>query len=266
MRRIARKTWTLLAIMYALMTEYRAELILWCLGGVFPFLMLGIWHEVAVQTGRALPMDTTTLARYFLAAFLVRQLTVVWVIWEFEYHVVTGRLSPYLLQPLDFGWRMLAAHLSEQVARVPFGLILIALFLALYPQAAWLPTPRELILGAISIYLAFTLRFLMQYSLAMLCFWYERASSLEQLQFLAYLFLSGMVAPLGFYPAPMRHLLMWTPFPYMLDLPANLLIGHSTSVPIGQAMAIVGGWIVAFYLLNRWLWHRGVRQYSAMGA
>ena len=266
MIRIARKIWTLLAIMYALMTEYRAELLLWCLSGILPFLMFGVWHEIAAQSGQTLPLNTTMLARYFLAMFFVRQLTVVWVIWEFEFHVLSGRLSPYLLQPLDFGWRQLAAHLAEQAARIPFSIIFIVLFLVLYPRALWVPTWTEITLGLTTIYLAFTLRFLIQYCLAMLCFWYERASSLEQLLFLAYTFLSGVVAPLSFYPPTLRRVLWWTPFPYMVDFPVSLLIGQAPSVPVEQGLGMLLGWIVLFLALNRWLWKLGLKHYSAMGA
>ena len=71
------------------------------------------------------PLD---FARYFFAVFLVRQMTVVWVIFEFEKEVVQGKLSPKLLQPLDPVWHHVASHISERLARFPFVFLLIGLF------------------------------------------------------------------------------------------------------------------------------------------
>ncbi|MGB3759572.1 MAG: multidrug ABC transporter permease, partial [Rivularia sp. (in: cyanobacteria)] len=102
MKSIIRKAVTLLTVYYAYMVEYRAELILWVLTGSLPIIMMGVWTEAA--EGGQFGLSPTQFARYFLAVFLVRQLTVVWVIWEFEKEVVEGKLSPRLLQPLDPVW------------------------------------------------------------------------------------------------------------------------------------------------------------------
>ena len=92
--RIAR---VLLLSQYALMLEYRAEILLWALSGLMPLLMLSLWSKAGVSAASGLsPM---ALARYFLSAFVVRQFTVVWVVHAFEEDNLLGRLSPYLLQP-----------------------------------------------------------------------------------------------------------------------------------------------------------------------
>ena len=115
MKRIIRKAVTLLTVYYAHMVEYRAELILWVLTGSLPIIMMGVWTEAA--QGGQFGLSSTEFARYFLAVFLVRQLTVVWVIWDFEREVVEGKLSLRLLQPLDPVWHHISAHLSERQAR-----------------------------------------------------------------------------------------------------------------------------------------------------
>ena len=189
MKKIIKKALTLLSVYYAYMIEYRAELILWVLAGSLPIILMGVWIQAAQNGNFGLtPVD---FARYFLAVFLVRQFTVVWVIWEFERQVVEGKLSSRLLQPLDPVWHHVSTHLSERVARMPFALFLVILFFVLYPQAFWLPSFSNLVLFAVSVMLAFALRFIIQYTLAMFAFWTERASALETFWYLFYLFLSG---------------------------------------------------------------------------
>ena len=59
----------------------------------------GVWMEAA--EGGTLTRSPADFARYFLSVFLVRQFTVVWVVWEFEHDVVQGILSHRLLMPLN---------------------------------------------------------------------------------------------------------------------------------------------------------------------
>ena len=99
-RRIIR---VLLGCQYAHMLEYRAEIALWALSGVLPFIMLSVWSGSDARSG--LGLDGVALDRYFLSAFLVRQFSVVWVVYAFEEDALQGRLSPYLLQPLHPLWR-----------------------------------------------------------------------------------------------------------------------------------------------------------------
>jgi len=252
----------MLSVYYAYMVEYRAELLFWVLSGTFPLIFMGVWAEAA--QGGQFSLTPRELVQYFLAVFLVRQLTVVWVVWEFERELVEGRLSPYLLQPIDPVWRHFFSHLAERFARFPFILVLVVLFLGLYPEAAWLPTPVNGLLAGLAIALSFALRFLIQYTFALASFWTERANALEQFWFLLYTFLSGMVAPLELFPEAVQAVVRWTPFPYLLYFPASLLVNRPDRVAQGfVAMAL---WGLGFLVINRWLWRRGLRQYSGMGA
>ncbi len=253
---------TLLSVYYAYMVEYRAELLLWVLSGSLPIILMGLWVEAA-RSGQ-FGLTSVDFARYFLAAFIARQFTVVWVIWEFEREIVEGRLSFRLLQPLNPIWHHFASHAAERLARLPFAFGLIVLFFLLYPQAFWFPSLTTLALFMVVVILAFALRFLMQYTLAMFAFWIERASALEQFWFLFYLFLSGLVAPLEVFPPLVREIVLWTPFPYLIYFPASLLVG--LPVNLGKSLLVMVIWTVLFFLAYRWLWRRGLRQYSGMGA
>ena len=168
MKRIIRKALTLLSVYYAYMVEYRAELILWVLSGSLPIILMGVWIQAA--QGGQFGLSPVDFTRYFLTVFIVRQITVVWVIWDFEKEVVEGKLSPKLLQPLDPVWHHVASHISERFARIPFALLLIGLFFILYPQAFWIPSLIQFLLFMLAVVLAFILRFVIQYTFAYVCF------------------------------------------------------------------------------------------------
>ncbi|MEO0805575.1 MAG: ABC-2 family transporter protein [Cyanobacteria bacterium J06643_4] len=257
--RIAR---TLISVYYAYMVEYRAELIFWVLSGSFPLIFLGLWNQAA-QSGN-LGYTPAEFARYFLSVFLVRQFTVVWVIWDFEKEVVQGKLSPLLLQPIDPVWRHFFGHTAERLTRMPFIALLIVLFCLLYPEAIWIPTPYDCFWGSITLILAFCLRFLIQYTFAMLAFWVERATAIQQFWFLFYTFLSGMIAPLTLFPDIVRDIALWTPFPYLIYFPASVIIGLPVDLPRGLLTMLMWGLIAL--CANRALWRAGLKRYSGMGA
>lgn len=255
----------LLGSQYAVMLEYRAEIALWALSGVLPFVMLGLWSELAASDpGSAGGLDPAQLGRYFLAVFVVRQFTIAWVVYSFEEDALAGRLAPQLLQPLPPLWRHVAAHLAEQITRLPFVLVIIAVFFALQPGSFWLPGPGRAAAGVLAIGLAFAINFLLQSCIACLCFWSERASAIERLLFIPYVFLSGLVAPLQSFPPQVRRLAEWTPFPWMLHFPAALLSGEPLAV--GRGLLTMLAWIGLLTPVCLLLWRAGVRRYSAMGA
>ena len=257
--RIAR---ALLSSQYAYMLEYRAEIALWALSGVLPLIMMAVWQ--GSDGAAAAGLTPQHLGRYFLAAFVVRQFSVVWLIHVFEEDALQGKLSSQLLQPLQPLWRYLAAHVAEQATRVPFVLLMLLGVAMLQPSIIWLPSPGQLLLALVAIQAAFILRFLLQSIVATLCFWSERAAALDRLLLIPYLFLSGLVAPLETFPEPMRSVAQCTPFPAMVSFPAKLLAGESVDVIAG--FLNIAAWCALLFPISRLRWRAGVRRYSAMGA
>jgi ABC-2 type transport system permease protein len=257
-----KKAIILLSTYYAHMLEYRAEIFLWALSGSLPIILMGVWIQ-ASQSGN-FGLSSVDFARYFFSVFLVRQFTTIWVIWEFEREVIEGKLSFHLLQPIDPVWHHVARHLAEKLTRIPFMIFFCGLFFLLYPDSFWLPSFKNILLCSLAIVMAFTLRFIIQYTFAIFAFWTERASAIQQFWYLFYIFLSGMIAPLEVFPPAVRQIVDWTPFPYLMHFPAALLVGLPTDFV--RSCMIILGWGVIFFVANRWLWKKGLKQYSGMGA
>lgn len=259
---LVKKVITFLSVYYAHMLEYRAEIFFWVLSGSLPIILMGVWVEAA--QGGKFELTSVEFARYFFCVFQVRQFTNVWVIWDFEKEVIEGKLSFKLLHPFDPGWHHVSRHIAEKITRFPIAILLTLLFFWLYPKAVWMPEIIDIFLCLIAILFSFTLRFLIQYTFAMFAFWTERASAIQQFWFLFDIFLSGMTAPLDVFPSAIRDIVMWTPFPYTVYFPAALL----TNIPVNiiTSFVMMLGWIGIFFIINRWLWKRGLKQYSGMGA
>ena len=253
---------TLLKVQYSNMLEYRVEIALWAISGIIPFFMLNIWTNNNLN--ESINISNTMLSRYFLSAFFVRQFSVVWVVFTFEEDSLMGKVSPYLIQPLNPFFRYLAQHIAEQITRFPFALIIAFFFFVFNSESFWVPNLVILLLSFISIFLSFLIQFLMQSIIACLCFWTEKASSIERLLFIPTLFLSGLLAPVVSFPEFVKSWIYITPFPYLIDFPANILSGNPTNISGGISMQIL--WILILFPLFKKIWSEGIKKYTAMGS
>jgi len=253
---------TLLKVQYSNMLEYRVEIALWAISGIIPFFMLNIWTNNNLN--ESINITNTMLSRYFLSAFFVRQFSVVWVVFTFEEDSLMGKVSPYLIQPLNPFFRYLAQHIAEQITRFPFALIIALFFFMFNSESFWVPNLVILLFAFISIFLSFLIQFLMQSIIACLCFWTEKASSIERLLFIPTLFLSGLLAPVVSFPEFVKSWIYITPFPYLIDLPANILSGNPTNISGGISMQIL--WIMILFPLFKKIWSKGIKKYTAMGS
>ena len=119
------------------MLEYRVEIALWAISGIIPFFMLNIWTNNNLN--ESINLSNVMLSRYFLSAFFVRQFSVVWVVFTFEEDALLGKVSPYLIQPLNPFFRYFAQHIAEQITRFPFAIIIALIFFLINPESLWIP-------------------------------------------------------------------------------------------------------------------------------
>ncbi len=251
----------LLFTQYALMLEYRAEIALWVISGLLPLIMLSIWSQSYIIT--SIGWNNRMLVQYFLSAFIVRQFTAVWVMITFEQDNLEGKLSPFLLQPLTPFWRYFSSHIAEQMTRIPFVIFILFVFYLINPGLHLDFGIYSIVLGLISIFFAFLLRFLIHWIFAMVCFWSDRASAIERLLLIPYTFLSGLVAPLDIYPTAIRKFAYHTPYPYLVDFPSKVISGQNINISSGFTSISI--WLFSLIVISIMAWKIGVKHYSGMG-
>lgn len=262
-----RKIRVIFATQFAQMVEYRAEVIIWMLSGTLSLVMMLVWMAQAASApgGNVNGYSAQEFASYFLSTWFVSQLLVVWVTYELDFDIRQGQLSPKLMRPLDPMWMHYLGHVSERVFRLlpMLGLITVFAFLSgAHFTTDWRVYPVVLGLAL----LGFTVRFLWEYAVGLLAFWTESSNSFHELMWLAYAALGGMFAPLSFYPQWVQNIAVWTPFPYMLGLPAQLLAGKATLAQAGQGALVLSAWLIIFWFVRLFVWRTGLKKYGAVGA
>lgn len=247
--------------------QYRGALVIWLIGLILePVIYLSVWSTVAQSQGGAVDGFTAAdFAAYYLVALVVSQATFTWIMWEMEYWIRQGSLSPLLVRPVHPIHRHIANNLTFKLLTmailVPVVLVLSIVFQPNFTLSAW--TALAFIPA---LALAMALRFAIEWTLASLAFWVTRVTAINQLYFVIFLFLSGFAAPLDLLPGPVRTLAEWLPFYRMLGFPVELLLGRLSPIQAALGFGAQLAWLgIALVLLNV-TWAKGVRQYSAVGA
>jgi ABC-2 type transport system permease protein len=252
---------------FASMLQYRASLFIWMISSVLePLIYLVVWSTVSVSRGGSVGDYTAgEFAAYFIVFMLVNQVTYTWIMYEYEYRIREGLLSPALLRPVHPIHADIAENISSKLITLPI-MTLIAVGLALFfkPTATFLPWTVLAFLP--SLFLAFLVRFLIEWTLAQSAFWTTRVSAFNQVYFVLVLFLSGQIAPLSLFPRPIQILADILPFRWMIGFPVELILGHLTPIQAIGGLAAQAVWLVISLGLVRFVWRAGIRLYSAVGA
>jgi ABC-2 type transport system permease protein len=114
--------------------------------------------------------------------------------------------------------------------------------------------------------LSILLRFLVDWTVAMIAFWTSRMSAIDQMYYVVVIFVSGQVAPLALLPSPVRLLATLLPFRWMVSFPVELLLGRLSVHDALIGFAALGAWLGLALILLTFTWRVGLRRYSAVGS
>lgn len=251
----------------ALQFAYRGALAIWLLGLLIePIVYLIVWTTVAhSQGGEVGGFGAADFAAYFTILMVVNQLTFTWHFYEFEWRIRNGFFSPILLRPVHPIHNDLAENITFKL--LTFSLTApVAAFLLVSFGARLEPEPWQVAAFVPALLLAFVLRFVLEWTIGTAAFWFTRMAALTQAWWVVVLFLSGQVAPLELFPAPIQVVANVLPFRWMVAFPVEVALGRLDADAVLMGVVAQGAWIGASLVALRFAWRAGVRRYSAVGA
>ena len=251
----------------ALQFAYRGMIAIWLLGLVVqPVVALVVWTTVAASQGGAVQgFEAADFAAYFTTLMVVNHLTFTWHFSTMEWRIRNGFFSPLLLRPVHPVHADVVENIAFKLITFPL-LAVTAVFLVIAFGARFQAEPWQAIAFVPALVLAGVLRFVFEWNVGLGAFWITRMGAITQTYWVVVLFLSGQVAPLELFPAPIRVLATVLPFRWMVSFPVELAVGRVS--PDGAAFGFVmqGAWIAISLVVLRVAWRAGVRRYSAVGA
>lgn len=245
--------------------QYRLGATLWILNGLIaPLILMLVWRVVgSVQTLALSPAQVTA---YFLLSPIIYRLTQTWLAEDLTDSIKEGRFSQYLVKPLFF----IDDHLGKDqalrclrlVTLIP--LVILAVGYCLHYDLLAI-TPLRAGLFCLSLILGYGLNIIISVLIGLTAFWLEQAYGSFLLLMLVTDLFAGLTIPLLLMPPWLQTLTLLLPFYSLVGLPLDLILG---TIPIALALrylAIAFMWLAGLTILTRWLYHRALRLYTAVG-
>ncbi len=177
-----------------------------------------------------------------------------------------GGLSMYLLRPFSYFWFKFFHEIPWRIIQGTYGLLLFAvfgLFFGRFVQFA----DSFLVLGLsfIIIVLAFFMSFVFKMIIGISAFWITDFTGLQQIVELIFLIFAGYIIPLEFLPQFFANVAYNLPFSYMIYFPIVALEGKLSVFALLRVIETQLLWMVILSLIYKYLWKKGIREFTAIG-
>jgi ABC-2 type transport system permease protein len=184
--------------------------------------------------------------------------------YEFDYRIREGLFSTSLLHPLHPIHEDIADNLSYKAATLPVlagaAAAMTFVFHPAFRISAWMA-----LAFVPAMVLAFLVRFLVEWTVALAAFWTTRTGAINQIHYMAVLFFSGQIAPLALLPRPLQLVATVLPFRWAVGFPVELVLGRLTPAQAIAGFGAQAAWLLGALLILKFAWRLSLKHYSAVG-
>lgn len=264
-------TWTVFTMEIRKLISYRTDFWINFIGQTVLSLCLYyfLWKSIFEfkQTDSMGGYTLIQMILYYLMAPLTLRIVQGEGIGNLSREIYDGSLNKYLVYPVSFFKYKLATYMSYSV----FYIFQLCIILGLFYLFTGSSSGIEFKLGNLSFFIIAvlinsTIYFFLSSLTELIAFWAEYIWSLSVIIRFMVGFLGGAMIPLTFFPTWAQELLYYTPFPYLITFPVNILMGKEFLVSdFFKQLIIALFWSFFFYLLANILWRKGNKSYSGVG-
>ncbi len=243
---------------------YRMSFVLGLFGVVFQFVaLLAVWQALAAH-GSVGGFSWPQMRLYLLVAFASGTLVSLFADFRMVFRIREGTVALDIIKPVRYQEARFFDTLGGVWIEILVVLVVTGVTLLIGGAPDW-PPGRELALFSASMLLLIPLKFLVVYSVGLLCFWTENFIGLQWARLAIVNLLSGALVPLAFLPHWLGTAAAWSPFAGMASTPALILVGQASGGHAAALVAVQFGWVVALWFGAKLLWRVAVRQLTVNG-
>ncbi|MBI4078970.1 MAG: ABC-2 family transporter protein [Candidatus Levybacteria bacterium] len=249
------------------MVTYRLNFVMWRVRTVLQFLtMYFLWLALIPKGTILFGYSQTLMLTYILGTSILSAVVLSTRTHEIGEHIYRGDLSIFLIRPINYFLYWFSRDVGDKLFNISFSVVEIMILLFLLKPPIFLQT--EIIFIALAILataLAVVLYFLFGAILGMLGFWSPDVWAPRFILFILLQFFAGSLFPLDILPKSLYEAFQLTPFPYLLYFPLKIYLGQLPFSTISTGFLIDVIWILIIALFLQFIWHKGLRLYTAVG-
>jgi ABC-2 type transport system permease protein len=250
------------------MISYRADFWIGFVGNVVTQFGVAFFLWKAIFTARGVDeMEGYTfggLMLYYLLVPLVERIVFGQEMGFMSGEIYDGGLTRYLLYPVSFFRVKYAATLAQSTLFIAQMLLTLTVFLLVFRNPFSL-TWRNFAAALPVFLLSGLLHFCLTACLEMTAFWADNVWSIMVFNRMITHLLGGGLIPLAFFPAKLRAVLEYLPFPRVVSFPIRCLLGQVGQGEWLKGMGLTAAWALVFAGLAALVWRKGLKGYSGVG-
>lgn len=245
---------------------YRTNFVMWRVRSVLTLLMLYfLWSQAAVGRAEIAGYSPAQIYAYIFLANFLNATVLSSRVDQLAGDILNGTIINQLLKPFSIFSLIGTREAVDKAVNILFSLAETALFIMIFQPPLTLRTDLATILtftGFLS--LALLLSFYISFSLSMLAFWTAEVWAPRFIFLVLISLLAGTMFPLDLFPEWIYTLMLLTPFPYLVYVPAKILVGGLTPEIVGFAIFGIG-WLGLAGAVAHASWNKGLREFSFFG-
>lgn len=211
--------------------------------------------------------DRSQMLTYVLGMNVLRSLVFATRTEEIAGEINHGRLSGYLLKPVNFMLYTLSRDLSEKTINLVSSFVeVLGLILIFHVDLKFPHDIQTWMLFLAACVGATWLYFILSFMTGCWGFWTSEAWGPRFLLELFLEFTAGAFFPLDVLPQMAQHIIKSFPSPYMVFFPLQIFLGKLNSTQIINGFLIQLFWILTISAIARVVWTKGMENYSSAGS
>jgi len=225
------------------------------------------WSALLKHRTHFVGYDRHQIITYVLGMNILRSLVFATRTEEIPGEINHGRLSGYLLKPVNFMLYTFFRDLSEKSINLISSIIEICgLILLFHVLIQWPHNLGTWMLFVVACAGATWLYFILSFMTGCWGFWTSEAWGPRFLLELFLEFTAGAFFPLDVLPTMAQHIIKSFPSPYLIFFPLQIFLGKLDSNQIVNGFLIQFFWILVISGMARVVWSKGMKNYSSAGS
>lgn len=245
---------------------YRLNFILWRFRNVLNLILIYfLWTSIFVQQDILFGYSEQKIVTYILLVNICAAIVFSSKTDEVGNDILDGKIINHLLRPFSYFGYVASREGADKILNIGFALAeILLLILIARPEIYIQHDILAYVLFLLQLCLSVLISFFISFLLSLVAFWSADIWGPRFIYFVFSSLLSGMMFPLDVLPTWMYHILLGTPFPYLVYAPTKILIEGVTPFAL-QAGIMSMVWIAVLFGAARTLWMKGMREFSFFG-
>lgn len=225
------------------------------------------WSALLAQRPQFAGYDRSQMLTYLLGMNILRSLVFASRTYEIASEINRGRVSAYLLKPINFMAYTFSRDLAEKSINFISAVIeVFGLSLLFRVPIRWPHDPATWLLFGGAAAGATLLYFFISFMGGCWGFWTAESGGPRFLLDLSLEFTAGAFFPLDVLPPAIQEFLKLLPSPYLVFFPLHVFLEKLTSRQMIEGFMAQLFWILVMAAMAQLVWSRGIRVYEAEGS